>query len=237
MERENEGKMFDKEGKVYNVGRMKIPEEWTFEDGVVAKNFDEHVRGQLPWYDMVTGMIVHFGRHYIPKGGVVYDIGAATGNIGNALGGIIKERGVRFYAVESSEEMAKMYKGPEELIIGEALGVEYEKSDFIICFLVLMFMTVEERGELIEKLYKSLKKGGALLIFEKFLPEKGYISVISQRLTISTKLNSGVSVGDIVAKELSLSGIQRPLASWEIPDKSVEIFRFGDFAGYVLEKL
>lgn len=215
---------------------LQIPPNWSFQNAQVAKNFNSHVRSQLPWYDLATEMIVHFARHYVPQNGVIYDIGASTGNIGNALFPIIRHRNANFFAIESSEEMAAQYKGPEQLFVQDALDANYEKSDFIICFLVLMFMTPTDRAALIAKLYKSLKKGGAILIFEKFLPEKGYISVISQRLTISTKLSSGVDPKDIVAKELSLSGIQRPLAANEIPKKSVEIFRFGDFAGFVLEK-
>lgn len=40
---------------------------------------------------------------------------------------------------------------------------------------------------------------------------------------------------EIVAKELSLAGVQRPLRRTEIPERAVEIFRFGDFAGWISE--
>ena len=33
---------------------MKIPNNWTFEDTEVAKNFNRHVREQLPFYDLAT---------------------------------------------------------------------------------------------------------------------------------------------------------------------------------------
>ena len=32
---------------------------WTFESKEVAKNFDKHVREQLPWYDMLTDAVVY----------------------------------------------------------------------------------------------------------------------------------------------------------------------------------
>ena len=34
---------------------------------------------------------------------------------------------------------------------------------------------------------------------------------------------------------LSLGGIQRPLRKGELPDNAVEVFRFGDFGGWVIE--
>ena len=30
---------------------MEIPKNWSFASQEVAKNFDNHVREQLPWYD------------------------------------------------------------------------------------------------------------------------------------------------------------------------------------------
>ena len=36
---------------------MDIPKEWTFENASVAQSFNQHVREQLPWYDLVTGAV------------------------------------------------------------------------------------------------------------------------------------------------------------------------------------
>ena len=215
---------------------MKIPNNWTFRDSNVANNFDTHVREQLPWYDLATSLIKHVGRHYIPQDGVVYDIGASTGNVGNALLPTLAARNAKFIAIENSAEMAKIYKGPETLVLDDAINVSYQKSDFIVCFLVLMFLTPTNRKKLLSKLYKSLNKGGAILIFEKFLPESGYVSIISQRLSLAGKLEAGATPERIIEKELSLSGIQRPLNLNEIPRGASEIFRYGDFAGWIIEK-
>jgi len=56
---------------------MKIPDKgkWTFDSKDVANSFDEHVREQLPWYDLATSAVEHIGRHYIPEGGTVYGSG------------------------------------------------------------------------------------------------------------------------------------------------------------------
>ncbi|MCL4181027.1 MAG: methyltransferase type 12, partial [Verrucomicrobia bacterium] len=101
--------------------RLEIPKEWTFRSQAVAKHFDRHVKEQLPWYDLATNAVAHFGRHYIPRGGRVYDIGASTGNIGLALKETLVQRDAKFTAIEESREMAARYKGPPKLVITDAL--------------------------------------------------------------------------------------------------------------------
>ena len=53
-----------------------IPAHWTFENKAVAERFNRHVREQLPWYDHLMNCIVLTGAHYIPRNGLVYDVGA-----------------------------------------------------------------------------------------------------------------------------------------------------------------
>lgn len=119
---------------------FQIPRDWTFKTSGVANHFDRHVREQLPWYELTTGVIAHVARHYIPEGGLVYDIGASTGNVATVL----------------------------------------------------------------------------------------------WRLALAGKVAAGADARDVIAKELSLSGVQRPLHPDELTG-AVEIFRFGDFAGWIIE--
>ena len=54
---------------------MEIPRDWTFQNKEVADKFDYHVREQLPWYEIATGLVAHIVRHYLPENGLMYDIG------------------------------------------------------------------------------------------------------------------------------------------------------------------
>ena len=55
------------------------------------------------------------------------------------------------------------------------------------------------------------------------------------RLTWDCKLRQGAEPGAVMRKELSLSGVQRPLYRGEL-GPAVEVFRFGDFAGWLIER-
>lgn len=52
------------------------------------------------------------------------------------------------------------------------------------------------------------------------------------RLTLAGKLAAGASAENIIAKELSLGGVQRPIT----PLPWRQWFKFGDFVGYLYEK-
>lgn len=224
--------------------KLGIPPEWTFRTPTVAKAFDAHVRESLPWYDLATGIITHLVRCYLPEGGNVIDVGAATGNIGRAIAPLLDARSAFLWALDSSEEMrraaassASFLPNKCEYCVGDAVTFDYadKHPDVIVCFLTLMFVPVRERQDILKRMAAAVRPGGALIVFDKMQPKPGYIGTVAYRMTLAAKHEAGAEPGDIVAKELSLSGIQRPLAESELAD-FVEVFRFGDFAGFVCER-
>lgn len=215
---------------------MKIERDWTFKKSDVANSFDNHVREQLPWYDLTTGIVSHIARHYISQKGRVYDIGASTGNIGKSLSDTIADRKADFYAIDDSKQMESIYQGPGQFICSDACDVAYEKFDVAILFLTLMFIHPEKRADLMSRLIAQCRTGGAIIIFDKMEADAGYLATIKWRLTLAGKIAANVPADQIVAKEMSLGGIQRPLRKSELPSTAVEVFRFGDFGGWVIEK-
>jgi tRNA (cmo5U34)-methyltransferase len=216
---------------------MQIPSNWTFENASIAANFDSHVREQLPWYSLATGAVAHIARHYIPQNGVVYDIGASTGNIARALEPMLRERDADLIPIEASEQMALQYTGPgaENLIVGDAQDQEYQPCDLIVLFLTAMFMPVCGRRAFLSYLRSHLRPGGAMLIVDKCQATSGYAATVLWRMTLAGKIAAGVEPDEIVAKELSLGGVQRPLSAAEIPDGAIEWLRFGEFCGWLVE--
>lgn len=213
-----------------------IPETWSFERSDVADAFDQHVREQLPWYDLVTSAVVQIARHYVPQGGLVYDIGASQGNIGRALAGLLDERHASLVAIEPAAEMAEKYAGPGRVVRQRAEQYVYQEHDFAVAMLALMFVPPGSVEGLLTHLRGRLRPGGALVVVERTLPPPGYPSIVTSRLTLAAKAAAGAKSADIVAKELSLAGVQRPLDADMLRRLgAVEWFRFGDFAGYLIE--
>jgi tRNA (cmo5U34)-methyltransferase len=215
---------------------FEIPRNWTFADQGVAAGFERHVREQLPWYELATGAVAHVARHYLPESGTAYDLGASTGNISRALADTIAARHVRLVSIELSSELAERYTGPqpENLIVGDIRTTPFESFDLAVAFLTLMFVPVADRPALLYRLRRSLNPGGAIIVFDKSEALGGYVGTVLWRLALAGKVASGVCADDIIAKELSLGGVQRPLAP-SLLDGGVEFFRFGEFVGYLIE--
>lgn len=215
---------------------FEIPKSWTFKSKNVATNFNSHVRESLPWYDMVTGFVVHFARNYIPESGVVYDIGASTGNIGKSIYNILHDRSAEFHAIEESKEMASVYEGPQKLHVCDALTHNFKPYDFAVCFLTLMFIPMSKRKSFLKMLVSKMKSGGALLVVDKTQGQDGYLGTVFSRLTMKQKLEAGIDSSQIIEKELSLSGYQRPIDHGLLGPEFVKFFQAGEFSGWIATK-
>jgi tRNA (cmo5U34)-methyltransferase len=226
-----------KENQVAKRAGFRVPAEWTFKSKSVAAAFDSHVREQLPWYDVATGIVAHLARSYVPQGGVVVDVGASTGNVGRAIAKTLEARKASLVAVDSSHDMVAVYDAPGQFVVADAVDFDFaaRKPDLIVCFLSLMFVPVSARAALVERMRASLAPGGAVVVFDKMIPNAGYLGTVAFRLTLAAKYEAGAKPYEIIAKELSIEGLQRPMSPAELPG-FVEVFRFGDFAGFVHER-
>ena len=97
-----------------------------------------------------------------------------------------------------------------------------------MCFLTLMFMPVKRRHALMTRMRDSLSQGGALIVFDKMAAGSGYLSTMLYRPTLITKQEAGASAAEIMAKDLSLAGIQQPMTDSELQGFA-PVFRFGGF--------
>ena len=213
---------------------MEVPTNWTFKSNEVADGFDRHVREQLPWYDLMAGAVSHIARHYIPDDGRVLDLGCSTGNMGTLLADTLMLRRVDFIPVDNSDQMVKNYAGPSTPVLADLQNWSIPEFDVAICFLSLMFIPPRDRDALLLSLRTQMRVGGALIIVDKAESRGGYLGTILARLTLAGKVSSGTSAEDIVTKELSLIGVQRPIEARHLHD-AVQVFQFGEFAGWVIE--
>jgi len=209
--------------------------DWTFKTKEIAKGFSKHVNQHLPWYPLATDLIKCIVENYIPRGGTLLDIGASRGNITIKLCNIIYSREVIAKSFEVSEEMIEEFEGVGEIYLKDAEDLD-ERFDVAICHLTLMFNSVEKRARILDNLRRKLRDGGCVIIVEKFeVDEGGYDATVLRRMTMRQKLDSGVDAEEIVDKELSLAGVQRPLKLSELDEFfATEFFRVGEFRGFIL---
>ena len=215
-----------------------IAEDWSFKSDDVAQSFMDHVRGQLPFYDLVTKSICKIARNFIKENYLVYDVGCSTGNMAIELKPLLEKRNALYCGLDNSPSLLslnKLSKHPNmNFIEQDVCDYEYQKFDFCIVNLTLMFLDPEKREVLIQTLRQKCKKHGAIVITEKIYPPDGFYSTINNRLLWNWKMENNTAE-DVIKKELSLEGIQVPLMRDELKGFS-EWFRFGDFSSYIYIK-
>ncbi|CAH6804767.1 tRNA (Cmo5U34)-methyltransferase [Vibrio chagasii] len=213
---------------------MMIPKDWTFKSSDVAEGFDTHVREQLPWYNIASSMTAHFARNYLPENGVLLDLGCSTGNVSDSCRETITNRNVSVVNVDNSEEMAELFRGVGEVTIANIENFEIPEFDVCVMFLSMMFVPVNSRSALIMELMKNTRKGGLVLIVDKMESFSGYSGQVINRLSLVNKLDAGAKPDEVLAKELSLSGVQRPINP-ELLNSFTKWFQIGEFCGYLYE--
>ncbi len=215
-----------------------IPNHWTFADNEVARRFDEHVRETLPWYDLATHGVAHLARAYLPDNGTLVDVGTSTGNIPRALADTIEARNINVTAYESAPEMAALYDAPGTVLTADAtrLGDQFPRFDVATLFLVLMFIAPSRRQRFLDTLVERCQPGGAIIVVDKLPASDGYLGSTLHRWTMQQKRLGGIEMAEIAEKELSLSGVQRPINPEGLRNAGFAPWlRVGEFAGWLYE--
>ena len=223
----------------------ETPEAWTFESAEVAAKFDDHVREQLPWYEALSRFTAEVAVSFIPRNGVVYDIGSSTGNMARLIETAAKGKSPIFFSVEPSRDMADRWRGPGTLLVMPGDQVDYiaHPPDVAVLFLCVMFMDPGTRSAFINKLADAVRPGGAIIIVDKGYLGSPRAQVACKAAQLAEKLRCGTPSEGYAAKELSLRGEQRPTdkellrealeaANFEVE----EFFRFGEFFGQLAIK-
>jgi tRNA (cmo5U34)-methyltransferase len=214
---------------------------WTFETPEIAAGFDDHVREQLPWYDMVTDAVVYIVRNYLTDSNTVVDVGASTGNMVDKLMPLLLERKAYAVALEKSPTMVKVLEKRFEnhhnvrVVREDVRTCGWEQAQVYVVFLTMMFIPVHERKRVIDRLRANLLKGGVLVVVDKVCDHGGYFATVLKRLGMHWKIQQGASLGDVTTKEMSLAGVQIPFDPSMLGADAKQFFRMGEFAGWVVE--
>lgn len=215
---------------------------WTFESNEIAEKFNDHVREQLPWYEMVSDAVAYIVRNYLTEGEHITDHGSSTGNMISKLLPLILERNATIHAIEKSSSMCQKLLerfanvNSDSIFLDNAdiCECDFSESQVHIIFLTLMFIPVHKREKLLNEIKSKTKKGGVIIIVDKVLDHSGYFSTVMKRLGMQYKIQQGAKLEDVIQKEMSLAGVQIPIDKKLVKDGK-EFFRMGEFAGWVIE--
>jgi len=191
---------------------------WSF-GGDVPRSFDSHVRRSVPLYTEGHDLILRISDYFLSDNSMVYDLGTATGELLLKLAERHAAPGLRFVGIDREEGMIEEARkkcaadGRIEFDCAEMTALELEESDLIVSYYTLQFVRPAFRQEVFDRIYKSLRWGGAFLLFEKVRSQDARFQDIMTGIYTDYKLEQGYSSEEVIAKSRSLKGVLEPFST------------------------
>ena len=197
--------------------------DWKF-GGDTPKSFDTHVSKSVPLYDEGHNLICDLSDFFVKTDSVVYEIGCSTGTLIWKISEHNSDKSAaRFIGVDVEPDMIEFAKNKYaknkvgisnvEFLVENALAMEFETSDMIICYYTIQFITPSVRQDLVDKIYQKLNWGGAFLLFEKVRGADARFQDMMTALYTDYKIRMGYKPVDIIAKSRSLKGVLEPFST------------------------
>lgn len=197
---------------------------WKF-NGRTVDAFDDHVSKSVPLYHEGHNLITDVSDYFVRDNSLIYELGCSTGSLIMGLANHNqKKSNVRHIGIDIEQDMIKKANEKKSLlskcvaktIVFEdknIIDVDFEKSDLIISYYTLQFISPSVRQVILDKIYDSLNWGGALLFFEKVRGADARFQDILTGLYTDFKLRNKYTPEDIISKTRSLKGVMEPFST------------------------
>ena len=191
---------------------------WTF-GGKTPSKFDEHVSKSVPLYFEGHDLICALAEFMVPSNGKVLHIGSSTGVLTNKIAKQLDSRNPEIIGLEIEKDMIKealsRVNHKNIIYLNEDINnYELVENEFnlIVSYYTIQFVHPSLRQLLIDRIYRSLKWGGAFIMFEKV---RGSDARFQDILNISYqdfKIKQGYTSTNILEKQKSLKSILEPFS-------------------------
>lgn len=205
-------------------------QRWTF-DADVTDAFDDMLERSIPSYELMRRWVTAAAVAHLPRLGDLADLGCSHGE---TIARIRAERpDVRAVGCEVSAPMLEAararFDGDPVTIVDldlrrafprphrpdafDVVGGDVAGFDVVTSVLALMFVPIEYRPQILERIAENLKPGGALVLVEKVLGGTGWANEFLTDVYHGLKREHGYSDDEIVRKAAALEGVLVPVTA------------------------
>lgn len=199
---------------------------WAFTPEV-AEVFDDHVRASVPFYDAIQSLVAETTDWLVPAGGLVADLGAATGTTVDTIIGRHPGRNIR--ADLYDDQPAMLAQATARLGAGVAAGrvrvhnrrvetgpLEHVDAALTLALFTLQFMPLPDRIDALTLARKASADTGALIVAEKVRPGDVRWAEIATDVSHDWKAGRGITADAIRDKARALRGVLVPHPVWTL---------------------
>jgi tRNA (cmo5U34)-methyltransferase len=221
--------------------------EWQFDQEVTA-NFDDMLSRSIPQYDTMRQLTFDLSSQFVQRGTTILDLGCSRGNALKPFVDRFKADAM-FVGLDVSEPMIEaaraQFADHESYVSIRNLDLRTDYPDVrasvTLCVLTLMFIPINHRQQIADRIYQHTVDGGCLILVEKLLGASAPTDRLMVERYHRMKAEQGYSQEEIDRKALALEGVQVPITAGWNEDmlytagfRHVECFwRWCNFAGWI----
>ena len=196
-----------------------LPGDFVF-DAKVANVFEDMINRSIPGYSTIITMIGVLAERYCQANSTIYDLGCSLGGASFAVLNRIQREDIELIAVDNSKAMIEKLteavtdniKNPWKLSCKceDILDTDISNASVVILNFTLQFIPVEQRAELLKKVFDGMRVGGILIISEKITFPDEKLNQLFIEMYHSFKENMGYSKLEIARKRAALENVLLP---------------------------
>lgn len=188
---------------------------FTFDQSVVDV-FPDMISRSVPGYEAIIKMIGEIAGRYAQENSNCYDLGCSLGASTLAMHEAIHSNNVRIIAIDNSPAMiASCEKAmPNSTSLKfqctDITACEIENASVVVLNFTLQFIPLEQRNNLIQKIYDGLQDKGVLIVSEKICFSDEEHQSLMTELHHNFKKANGYSDLEIAQKRTAIENILIP---------------------------
>ena len=205
------------------IYREQDPDEPFRFNEAVARVFPDMLRRSIPGYEASLEAIGSLAARYVRPATHCYDLGCSLGAASIAMRQGIRADGCRIIAIDNAPAMlkrcrqivsAEQEKDPDgtriEVVQGNIRDVAFSNASMVVLNYTLQFLPVDQRDEMIAKIFGGLNDGGLLVLSEKVVDPDPEVEKILVSLHHEHKRRNDYSSLEIARKRAALESILIP---------------------------
>lgn len=228
--------------------KKKLEKQFEF-DASVASVFDDMIDRSIPFYKNNLELCVKIISKLAKNEAKICDLGSSTANLLLMLFKLrpdLKLSGIDEAAamLEIAKNKAKAFGAKISFRKSNLKECSLSQNDVFIANYTLQFIRPPQRQALVDKIFKSLKKGGFFIMSEKILFEEAVFSKKMIEIYTEYKKAQGYSELEISSKREALENVLIPYSEKENIEmlenagfKNIEtFFKWANFESFIAFK-
>ena len=192
--------------------------QFAFDDSV-ASVFPDMIKRSVPGYTTIIAMTGLLAEKYALPGSKLYDLGCSLGASSLAMRQQVKQQDCQLIAIDSSAAMLERCQNiidtdahelPVSMVCADIADVAISDASVVVLNFTLQFIAVEQRDEVMQRIYQGLRPGGIMILSEKVSFEDRHLDELNIDLHHQFKRANGYTDMEISQKRSALENVMIP---------------------------